>query len=1392
MKVKRLLCLGMAAALLCSNLPQMTVHAQELVDLQQEKEYAAEPNEIISGKCGENVYYEFNPSTETMRIYGEGAMYDYNRYTEHPWHREEYAADIKKVRIEEGVTSVGKEAFYCFKNRYGEYDKYGCKNLTSVEIADTVTNIGAQAFNCCPIKSIGFPDGLETIGDGAFYNTSLTEIKWGSSLKNIGTKAFLSIDIWELILPPNVESIGYCCFESCNSLKKLTVPDNCQMDGSVFSYCQALEDVQIGSNCKIGGCAFECCDKLENIEIGFNCEVGGYAFNECNSLSNVSIGEGSIAVYDKNAPAAGNIFRDCISLETILLPDSWAFGEYGYGNQFLGCTNLTDIKFSDTSTKYKIIDKVIYSKDGSKIVYYPETLREPEYEIPDGTTAIVSGAFKGQDYLEYVTIPDSVQEIGAGAFGACSRLNNIIIPEGVQELRDGVFGSCDSLKTIVLPASLKDIAVIHKENGIGAFGETSLNVIYAEEGSYAREYAGDKFKQTIYCTFDADGGTVTPQKRPVIYNDKYHELPVPVKEGYKFLGWYTESGDKVTDKTMVSSENSHTLYAHWEVGSKKQITDCEITLSPGDYIYDGSEKKPTVTVRDGLAALTSGTDYSLTYSNNVKAGTATVTITGTGNYTGTASKTFIISAKPITGLAVTLEKTSYIYDGTAKQPSVAVKDGPATLMEGTDYAVSYSDNVDVGTAAVTVAGKGNYSGKTTKTFTINAQADDGKSFEWGKNNWRFDNSSRYFSNYDVNSDVMDKMQKDFNLSNSDIAELKWNIANDNASGFNGSCFGMTISEIMAYQGGLRLSRYGGSDVVNQNANTSDMTSVINFIQELQSNSEMCQSIRQTPFLSGKFPQAEFIRKLRDVAENSDYLVKLSYKIVTRNANSGSVGNGYHAVLVYGIEDSNYYSPVTGKTYDRKILIADPNYLSGNAVKSDACLYFKSSDCSWIVPYWNVRYANGTVQSCYWDAESGEATDNGGIRNIMRYESLTEEVDLMSGFNAGHYIAGLEIDNKSQNVSSVEKVKNSGNPNADYSGDFSDEIVRYDMDMDDNIYMTENDELYALWNPTSFYTLSYLKPSDYSLKMDYETVDYYADVTNSTYTLFKPGGSITLKGSDADYDIAMVTEDADCVTDWFSVAVSGTDVDNLVYAKVKGGYTLSASNLRNVKVSVKGEGFAADVSFSTEYDDVFIYEIDKETIGVKADTDKNGTYETQIPTEEAHQLTKGQKFTDRKRGAVYKVVSAKTKGGTVEYIKPLNRKAANVSIPSAVKINGVSYKVTGIAANAFKNNKVISKVKIGSNVSLIGDNAFLNCTSLKAVTIPAKVKKIGKQAFCGCKRLKTIKVGSKKLSDKNVGSKAFAKADPKAVVKAPASCLKSYKKLLQKRGLNGKKQRFQKI
>ena len=142
-------------------------------------------------------------------------------------------------------------------------------------------------------------------------------------------------------------------------------------------------------------------------------------------------------------------------------------------------------------------------------------------------------------------------------------------------------------------------------------------------------------------------------------------------------------------------------------------------LSVTSYTYDGKAKTPGVTVKDGTKTLVNNTDYTVRYSNNTNVGTATVTVTGKGNYTGSKSTTFRINAKTLPSNPV-LSATSYIYDGKAKTPGVTVKDGTKTLVNGTDYSVKYSNNVNVGTATVTVTGKGNYTGSKSTNFKINA------------------------------------------------------------------------------------------------------------------------------------------------------------------------------------------------------------------------------------------------------------------------------------------------------------------------------------------------------------------------------------------------------------------------------------------------------------------------------------------------------------------------------------------------------------------------------------------------------------------------------------------------------------------------------------------------
>ncbi len=138
------------------------------------------------------------------------------------------------------------------------------------------------------------------------------------------------------------------------------------------------------------------------------------------------------------------------------------------------------------------------------------------------------------------------------------------------------------------------------------------------------------------------------------------------------------------------------------------------------------------------------------------------------------------------------------------------------------------------------------------------------------------------------------------------------------------------------------------------------------------------------------------------------------------------------------------------------------------------------------------------------------------------------------------------------------------------------------------------------------------------------------------------------------------------------------------------------------------------------------------------------------------------------GVTYTVTKSSVSGGEVSYSAPRNKKITAVAIPAVVKIKDVTYKVTSLKANACKNNRKLKKVTIGKNI-----------------------KKIGKNAFYGCSKLKTITVKTTKLTNKSVGSGAFARIDKRAVVKVPKKKLSAYKKLLKKKGISGKKQTIRK-
>lgn len=148
----------------------------------------------------------------------------------------------------------------------------------------------------------------------------------------------------------------------------------------------------------------------------------------------------------------------------------------------------------------------------------------------------------------------------------------------------------------------------------------------------------------------------------------------------------------------------------------KGIGSFEVTLSTEQVVYTGSEHRPTVTVKDGDKTLTPGSEYSVSYTDNTNAGTATVTITGQGEYSGTTTKTFIIKPKPLTEDMVFLSSTSYVYNTLQQKPTVTVSD--QSFLTTNDYILTNDGGIDHGDYDVVVIGRNNYTGTIIKQFTI--------------------------------------------------------------------------------------------------------------------------------------------------------------------------------------------------------------------------------------------------------------------------------------------------------------------------------------------------------------------------------------------------------------------------------------------------------------------------------------------------------------------------------------------------------------------------------------------------------------------------------------------------------------------------------------------------
>ena len=518
------------------------------------------------------------------------------------------------------------------------------------------------------IKSLEIGEGVTTINVNAFASQKeLEELSFSSTVTTLGSGAFQNCTgLKSVTLPEGMKTIGLGVFQSCTNLQTISIPDSVTtIESNAFSGCSSLENVTISSNTNIANGSFIGSTNIKNI-VFTGTGTAVVSFTYWNGIKPVSI-EAKEGVHtlkiDKGISTE--------NLETLTLPDNLPYFEGDFKNN----TILSELDFKNTIN--------------------------------------VTSQFENCTNLSDVNFKNAIK-LSAG------------------------FENCTGLKSIKL-------------NTDYSTGSTSLNPNYKSEYINVSTLSGCTSLENI--TF-CGTGTI---KECIPLKDLTHDINIVIEDGVTAIGGYAfedctarmtveipASIKSIARGAFIGSTNITDIYyggtrkswgaiapdfsCHPKIHfiNEKLLSDCTMSLDPDSYEYTGEAICPLPVIKSDDTVLVEGTDYTLSYSNNIEVGTATVTATGCGDYSDEISADFQIVAANDISLArdYSRENETYEYTGQEITPNVIlsfpVKGNPdgKLLSRNKDFTVSYENNVKVGKARIIIKGIGDYTGEKRMEFRI--------------------------------------------------------------------------------------------------------------------------------------------------------------------------------------------------------------------------------------------------------------------------------------------------------------------------------------------------------------------------------------------------------------------------------------------------------------------------------------------------------------------------------------------------------------------------------------------------------------------------------------------------------------------------------------------------